>query len=126
MSDPFARFLAMHDVYCGEFPVRKEAMEFIIRPRRSGKTTDMLMWVDGHEDCVLVVSTAGERDRLLEWIKDRNMSIRPDQIITLSDRDMLRGRSVRIGIDNLDMLLYYWFGSEVELVAATGHLADGI
>lgn len=104
-------------------------IEFLIRPRQSGKTTDMLMWLNSRPMHVLVVHSRSERDRLLKWIADRQMSIESDQIVTLDEalNGRLRGRSGNcvVGIDNLDIILYYLFGS-VERVTSTGILADRV
>lgn len=101
-------------------------MEFIVRPRRSGKTTDILMWMNGHKDRVMVVHSVQEKRRLLEWIDDRKLEISEAQLITLDQvsRGSLRGRNVRVGVDNLDFMLNALFGAEVDIVAATGDLAD--
>jgi thymidine kinase len=102
-------------------------VDFIIRPRRSGKTTDMLLWLTEAEDGenrVLVVHSRMEKERLERWISDKNIPINPAQIIVAGEHAHLRGMNHHIAVDNLELLLYYMIGPGVVRVAATGNLPD--
>ncbi len=101
-------------------------INFIIKDRQEGKTTEMLKWVRQDALHVLVVHSAGEVDRLI-----RQEGLHKTQVVSVEQvkNGILRGKKgITLGLDNLDILLQHFFGGvhEIQIVAATGIAIDGV
>jgi hypothetical protein len=93
----------------------------MIRGRQGGKTHEAAEWVKAHPDAVMITFSQQEAARLVKQYgldENRVVSFR-----SATQLGALRGRRVRIGIDNLDIILRELFGHEVEFVTATGEQA---
>ncbi len=85
--------------------------------RGSGKTEKLIEWYRNTPGAVIVTIHEAERVRL-----NREYGIPLEDIITFQSRDGLRNRrptSYRLGIDNLDHLLSYFFGSVPDVITFT-------
>lgn len=94
----------------------------MITGRQGGKTHAAAEWLKANPDAVILTHSApAARDTA------RRYGVSEKQVVSFQSalqHGALRGRKVRIGIDNLDILLRELFpGQEVEFVTATGERA---
>lgn len=82
-------------------------MEIIIRPRRTGRTTKMMDWLNGDSNRILLTFSQQEADRLKEQYKEMPSVV--DRIfswdIWLRDQYGKSSRDTEVGIDNADYIL---------------------
>jgi hypothetical protein len=99
-------------------------MQFVIRPRMGGKTTEALKWLKETPGAVLLVHSEAYAACLR---RDHGLTDR--QVMShRSAGTRLRGRrQVTVAVDNLDVILPQLLGlspdARVELVTATGESA---
>lgn len=76
-------------------------MKIIQWPRRSGKTSHLVNWLRQNPDAVLVVMHASEQQRLV-----RTYDLKRDQVLLPHEcAHRLRGREVKLAVDQLDHVL---------------------
>lgn len=100
-------------------------MKFDIGDRRSGKTTRMIQWLlNGREGerRLLVVHSAQEVERLQRMLKDMGIERDNIEIINVNDLRNLRGKSVIVGVDNLELILSQLIPAPITRVTASGEL----
>lgn len=96
-------------------------MNFVIRPRCGGKTTEALRWLKDTPGAVLLVHSEEYAARLR-----REHGLTDKQVMShRSAGTRLRGRRhVTVGVDNLDVMLAQLLGlspdARIDLVTATG------
>ena len=101
-------------------------MDFFIAGRRNGKTTLLIDWfAQDPDNSVIICLDARRKDYIMRRLFERWPDINPrhwnhNVLIAPGAVDHMRGyRHSRVGIDDLNDLLSYWFGN-VEFVTATG------
>lgn len=96
-------------------------MEIIQRPRRGGKTVEMLRYLRDHRHSVLVVMNQQEYKRVLDMLREQDRDRDwTSQIVLWDGRHNLRGRRhTEILIDNLDLILQREFSERVTLATIT-------
>jgi hypothetical protein len=92
-------------------------MRILATGRVMGKTTKMINWMKANPDSVCVVFAEIEADRL----RRENRDINPSRFVTITGvkRGVLRGKRIKIGVDNLDIILQDLIGPNIDLVTAT-------
>lgn len=88
---------------------------FLVGPRACGKTTELAKWAQESPDHVIVTAHDELARRLI-----RDYGLNRDQVIPARSRDRLRGRRVKLGVDDAEIVLSILLGCEVEFVTATG------
>lgn len=81
--------------------------ELIIGGRRTGKTSELVKAAQ-ENDGIVVCHSAREAKRLIE-----DYGLDPKMVMTHESRQRLRGARNPRYVDNIDYLLWYWFGPEL-------------
>lgn len=79
-------------------------MRLLNWPRRTGKTTYLVTWLEMTPHSVMVVHSESERDRILR----ENPQLEPERVLSLYSvlNGKLRGRErTTVAVDNLDLIL---------------------
>lgn len=98
-------------------------MEFIIKPRQGGKTTQLKAWfMEDPSNRWVIVPTI----EVAEYF-GRGLTIRQrEHVLTPGTASRgLQGRSGQVGVDDLDTMLHHLLGirhAEISVVTATGSL----
>lgn len=97
-------------------------MEMINRPRRTGKTYEIVKRFLKDKKALLLVMNQREKERIIrDYIipKDREFQIIPWGDIVSYNREMLTGFDGHLYIDNIDLFLMQYFHREVKVVTSS-------
>jgi hypothetical protein len=102
-------------------PTEPDALEVMIGGRRSGKTTRMMEWVLSTEDAVVVVATAKQRKWWVDSLRREGLTraTAESRVVLPGGKDRLRGRRVRLGVDDAEWVLAAFLGQAPERMTAT-------
>ncbi len=89
----------------------------VVGPRQGGKTT-MLLRRAAKQQAIIVVSSRLEAERLKLYAKQLELMI-PDPI-TINEISKLKGRSVRVMVDDIELVLEQVLQQAIQLSTATG------
>jgi hypothetical protein len=101
-------------------------IEFDVGGRKIGKTTRMMQWLEEApegEVRIMVVHSAHEAQRLAELAESKGYkNVTTSHFVSYHSLSWLRGLhgNIRLGVDNIDLMLHYLFGAPVDRVSATG------
>lgn len=101
-------------------------MEVDIRPRRGGKTTEMLNWyiLDPQTRRIITINVQ-EADRLFKLVKPLSILVKREHFLTPDQVKNLQGgghgwnREMRIAVDNADMVLTSIIGYPIDRISIT-------
>lgn len=97
-------------------------IEFDVGGRQIGKTTRILQWMVEKDDprTICICHSQKEVMRLRNLVGDKGLPLLPEQFKSVTGMRYLKDTAADLAIDNLDMMLYYLFGVNVERITATG------
>lgn len=102
-------------------------IEFMVSGRKTGKTSSLIEWLRLEPNGVIVCHSEQERQRILKKIKEMpwGNEIKDNQVISASSsREKLAGRNVVVAVDNVDIVLSWLLGAEIQRATATGILIN--
>lgn len=99
-------------------------MDFFISGRQTGKTAILIDWVKMQPDNewrVIVVSNHEQLAQVTQRLGEADVENPDRHVCTINSTRYLHGRkNVRLGIDNIDLMLSSIFGQSVDIVTGTG------
>lgn len=98
----------------------QDYMKFYIGGRRSGKTEMLVKWIRSNPDAIMIVHTVREAERIAAQYSLDLYRVR--SIGEVEHGGLMGRRNVKLGIDNLNLILPNILGHHVERVTATGEL----